>query len=123
MPLPDIESKALKEKLLPQTSLRFLFALITASAFVIVLLQASASSTAFWTKILTLVLATGVVSFGLYALMFLIAGVISKTAQPIIDALENPEAGSSLDNDGLPVGADQASHSVNPSASSELGSQ
>ncbi|MGB7342653.1 MAG: hypothetical protein WBD20_00420 [Pirellulaceae bacterium] len=88
MPSPEIQSKPLKEKLLPQTSIKFLLALMTVSALVILLIQSSAQSSAFWSKIVVLVLGTTVACFLVYALMFLLARVVAKTTEPIVHALE-----------------------------------
>ena len=84
----ETESQPLKEKLLPQVSIKFFFALMTVCALLIVLFQASADNAAFWTKISVLLLSTVLVSFVGYALMFFLANLMAKTTQPLVDALE-----------------------------------
>jgi cell division protein FtsW (lipid II flippase) len=98
----ETESQPLKEKLLPQVSIKFLFALMTLCALLIVLFQASASNAAFWTKIGVMLFSTALGSFVLYAMMFVLANLIAKTTQPLVDVFESPSAenadGSAVDS-------------------------
>jgi hypothetical protein len=82
------ESKPLHEKLIPQTSIRFLFVLIGGSALMMVVFRAAGDGLPV-ARILTLLIMTVAGCFAVYAALFLVANVFSSTTAPIVQALES----------------------------------
>lgn len=83
MPSPDTQSKPLRERLLPQTSIRFFLVLIGASAVVMYTFRAAVVDDRFWAKILALLIATASGCFFAYAGLFLLANLLTATTAPL----------------------------------------
>ena len=83
----DTEPTPLREKLLPQASIRFFLVLIGASAVVMVVFRSALVGEAYWTKIAALVFATTVACFAAYASLFLLANLFSVSMRPVRSAL------------------------------------
>ncbi|MFK8114159.1 MAG: hypothetical protein AB8B91_18300 [Rubripirellula sp.] len=91
-PTPSTDSKPLRERLLPQTSIRFMMAMMVASAIVMVVFRQAAVGDAAWAKILSMMIQTIFASFLAYGLLFLIANLFSATTDPIVRALDSSAA-------------------------------
>jgi len=95
------ESKRLREKLMPQTSIRFFLLLIAVSA-VVMLVFRSAAGGAGLARIVTLLISTSAGCFIAYAVSFLVGNLFSATAAPLADAIDSAtdlNAGKQLDSD------------------------
>ena len=88
MSTPDTQSQPLREKLAPQTSIRFFMLLIAACALVMVLVRMAARSDAFWTKLIVMVIFTSIGCFLIHAILFLIANLMTSATEPIAQAVE-----------------------------------
>jgi low affinity Fe/Cu permease len=86
---PSTDSKPLRERLLPQTSIRFLMLAIVLSAIVMVIFREALVGGSAWAKVVALLIQTGAASFIAYTCMFLIANVFSATTQPLIEVIES----------------------------------
>ena len=82
-------SKPLKERLLPQTSIRFFLFLTAMCAAVMVLFRAASDREAFWTKIFALLIVTTTASFVAYVILFLIANLFSASTEPIAAVIDS----------------------------------
>ena len=82
------ESKPLHERLMPQTSIRFLLILIGGSALVMVVFRAAGEGF-YAARIMTLLILTVAGCFAVYAALFLIANIFSSTTAPIAQVLES----------------------------------
>ena len=91
MPDSATESKPLREKLLPQTSIRFYLILIGFSALIMVVFRSAAGGTS-WARIASLLIATIIGCFIVYTALFLIANLFSSTTAPIVRAMD-PRSG------------------------------
>ena len=80
-------SQPLRERLMPQTSIRFFLILISVCALVMLIFQ-SAVTDAGWPRIAALLIATIGGCFVAYAGLFLIGNLFSFTTAPIADAFE-----------------------------------
>lgn len=87
MNLPSIESKPLRERLIPQTSIRFFLLLIGASALVMYIYRAAFVGDAFWAKIASLLITIVGGCFWTYAGFFLVANLFSATTSPLLNRL------------------------------------
>jgi hypothetical protein len=96
------ESKPLHEKLMPQTSIRSLLALIASSALVMVVFRAATDGSPA-ARIATLLITTVGGCFVVYACLFLIANIFSSTTAPIVQALESTSAPASTSASGQPI--------------------
>ncbi len=85
------ESRPLHEKLMPQTSIRFLMILIAGSALVMLVFRAAIDGSPV-ARIASLLITTVGGCFLTYACLFLIANVFSSTTAPIVQALETTAA-------------------------------
>ncbi len=85
---PSTDSKPVAEKILPQTSMRFLLILIIVSAVIMTIVRMSSENAAFWTKIIVLLLATSAGCFLVYVILFLIASLMTSATEPIVEAIE-----------------------------------
>lgn len=100
MTLPSTESKPLRERLLPQTSIRFYMFLIGVSAVAMYTFRAAFVTDQFWAKIGSLLIATAGGCFLVYAALFFVANLFSATTSPILDALDpSPASHESHGND------------------------
>lgn len=84
---PNTESQPLPEKLLPQTSIRFFLMLIGASALVMLVFR-SASGGSSWARIVSLLITNVGACFMVYAILFLIANLLSSTTEPIVRVID-----------------------------------
>ena len=98
--LPSTESKPLRERLLPQTSIRFFMFLIAVSAVAMYTFRAALVTGQFWAKIGSLLITTAGGCFIVYAALFFVANLFSATTVPILDALDpSPAPDESHGND------------------------
>ncbi|MEM1069168.1 MAG: hypothetical protein AAGG48_06705 [Planctomycetota bacterium] len=86
-PSSEPESKQLREKLLPQASLRFFLLLIGISAGVMVVFRLAFMQDFYWAKILALLGTMVAACFAGYAAMFLLANLFAVSTRPIRSAL------------------------------------
>lgn len=88
---PDLDattqSKPLREKLIPQTSLRFFLVLIGVSAGVMVVFRVAFLQESYWAKVLALMFAVTTTCFLSYAALFLLANLFSVSTRPLRSAL------------------------------------
>ncbi len=89
MNLPSTESKPLRERLIPQTSIRFYLLLIGASAVVMYIYRAAFVNGAFWAKIASLLITITGGCFLAYAGCFLVANLFSATTSPLLNSLSS----------------------------------
>lgn len=94
MSFPSTESKPLRERLLPQTSIRFFLALIGLSALVMVTFRAAFISGQMWAQIVSLLVVTIIGSFLAYAVLFFLANLFTATTAPLVRSSQ-PSASSS----------------------------
>jgi len=83
----DTESKPLREKLLPQASLRFFLLLIGGSAVVMFVFRMALLQENYWAKIAALLFVMLVACFAAYATLFLLANLFSISTRPLRSAL------------------------------------
>ncbi len=107
MNLPSTESKPLRERLIPQTSIRFFLLLIGSSALVMYVYRAAIVGDAFWAKIASLLITIVGGCFLAYAGFFLVANLFSATTSPLLNRLPH---GS--ESDSLRDGSADGTHSV-----------
>ena len=86
---PSTESKPLRERLIPQTSIRFFLVLIGASAVVMYIYRAAFVGDAFWAKIASLLITIAGGCFLAYAGCFLVANLFSATTSPLLNSLSS----------------------------------
>ena len=86
------ESKLVAQRLLPQTSLRFLVGLITVCAGGMFTFRAAIVGNQLWAQCAAVVIATGVGCFIAYALLFLLADLFSTAASPLTELARGHEA-------------------------------
>ncbi len=84
---PSTESQPLPEKLLPRTSIRFFLMLIGVSALVMLVFR-SASGGSSWARIVSLLITNVGACFMVYAILFLIANLLSSTTAPLIRVID-----------------------------------
>ncbi len=99
---PDTRSKPLREKLLPQASIRFFMVLIAASAMVMVIYRMAFVAERMWAKISVLLISTIGGCFLVYALLFLIANLFTASTAPIRDAIESSTQDADASKPGSP---------------------
>lgn len=104
---PGTESKPLRERLIPQTSIRFFLLLIGASALVMYIYRAAIVGDAFWAKIASLLITTVGGCFLAYACSFLVANLFSATTSPLLNSLppRSPTDSARDGSDGGPHSA------------------
>ena len=83
------EPKPLREKLLPQASLRFFLLLIGLSAGVMVVFRLALLQDSYWARIVAVMFAiTGACFIG-YAVIFFLANLFSLSTRPLRSAIES----------------------------------
>lgn len=98
------DSKPLREKLLPQASLRFFLVLIGISALVMVTFRFALVDGVLWAKVVALLFTIVTASFAAYTVLFLLAGLFTASTQPVRSALGYDS--NSQDGAGSPGDAD-----------------
>lgn len=93
MTSPSTQSRPLRERLLPQASIRFFLFLIGTSALVMVTFRAAFIGQQLWAKIASLLITTAGGCFIVYALLFFVARALAATADPIWRAVESSTGG------------------------------
>lgn len=83
----DTESKPLREKLLPQASLRFLLLLIGGSAVMMFIFRMALVQDNHWAKVTAMLFTMIVACFVAYATLFLLANLFSVSTRPLRSAL------------------------------------
>ncbi len=84
---PSTDSQLVRERLMPQFSIRFFIFLIGVSAVVMYTLRAAVVTNHSWAKIVSLMMATTIGCFLAYAFLFLVANLFNVTTMPIRDAI------------------------------------
>ncbi len=107
MNLPSTESKPLRERLIPQTSIRFFLLLIGSSALVMYVYRAAIVGDAVWAKIAALLITIVGGCFLAYAGFFIVANLFSAATSPLLNRLPLP-CESEFADDGSAAGT----HSV-----------
>lgn len=102
MSSPSTESKPLRERLMPQTSIRFFMFLIGVSALVMYTFRAALVTDQFWAKIGSLLIATVLGCFITYAALFFVANLFSATTAPLRNAWEPSRREREADGDDPP---------------------
>jgi hypothetical protein len=85
---PSTQSKPLRERLLPQASIRFFMYLIGVSALVMYTFRAAFVGDAFWAKIVSLLIVTCGGCFFAYATLFFLASLFTATTTPLQRSFE-----------------------------------
>ena len=78
---PGTESKPIRERLLPQTSIRFFALLIAASAITMYIFREAFLGDRLWAMILSMLITTAMVCFVAYASLFIIANLFSNVVR------------------------------------------
>lgn len=99
MNLPSTESKPLRERLLPQTSIRFYLLLIGASAVVMYIYRAAFLGDAFWAKIASLLITVAGGCAISYVVLFLLANLFSATASSLFHGIPSQSQVDATGND------------------------
>ena len=84
---PDSQLLPLREKVLPQTSLRFFLGLIGISAAIMVVFRLALVAEVLWAKIVALLFVMATTSFAVYVILFFFAGLFSASTKPVRSAL------------------------------------
>lgn len=88
-----------KERLLPQASIRFFMILIGVCAFGMYTLRTAIVQDQLWAKIASLVIATIIGCYVVYAILFFLANVFTATTAPLAKSVgAQPDAGPGTDD-------------------------
>ena len=93
-PIEDESPQTLRQRLMPQASIRSLIALSTICAMIMWLVRTMLVGDSFWAKCVGAVLLTTVGCFALYAALFLLAHLFTVVTSPLVDAIENTSSGN-----------------------------
>ena len=85
----DSEPSPLREKILPQASLRFFLGLIGVSAAIMVVFRLALVAELLWAKIIVLLFVMVMTSFAFYVMLFFFAGLFAASTKPVRSALAN----------------------------------
>ena len=81
-----MESKPIRERLLPQTSIRFFLLLIGGCAVLMYIFRAATVGDAFWAKIVSLLITIVILSFVVYLCVFLVANLFTTTTSSLLQS-------------------------------------
>lgn len=84
---PSTESQLVRERLMPQVSIRFFIFLIGLSAVAMYTFRAAVVANQVWAKIASLMMVTIIGCFTAYAFLFLVANLFNVTTMPLRDAM------------------------------------